>query len=498
MASNTTKRRRGKRVAQVPGRYLKVRPITIQAVSWDATRDPHNLANHWINADSKNIDASLSPDVRATLRDRARYEVANNCYAFGAGTTIANAVVGSGVRLQIIETEESGYKPDFARTCERAFDYWQQEIRLAEKLRAMRFSRFQDGEAFGVLYTNQNLISEVKLDLFPIDCERVMSKDSMNPDPYDIDGIKIDEWGNPISYNVRNLHPGAEEPGEDKFTEYPANQVVHWFRRVSSEQKRGSSELAPALNLFALLRRYTESVVTAAETAADLAMVFHTDIIEDTFNNSYSPSKERGSTESQEMFAEVPFRRGMSLVLPEGWKPAQIKAEQPTTTYPDFKRELLGEIGRALQIPFNILAGDSAKHNYASGRLDHQEYQKNIRLDQALCKASVLMPIFRAWFDEWSIVAGYRRAEDEPYPHCQWYFDGFEHVDPVKEAEAQAIRLLSGTTNLMIECGKAGYDWEEITMQAAKERELRESLGLIFDTSKLKKESKDKEDEEKE
>lgn len=40
------------------------------------------------------------------------------------------------------------------------------------------------------------------------------------------------------------------------------------------------------------------------------------------------------------------------------------------------------------------------------------------------------------------------------------------------------------------------YDWEEITMQAAKERELRESLGLIFDTSKLKKESKDKEDEE--
>ena len=84
MASNTTKRRRGQRVAQVPGRYLKVHPITIQAVSWDATRDPHNLANHWINADSKNIDASLSPDVRATLRDRARYEVANNCFAFGA------------------------------------------------------------------------------------------------------------------------------------------------------------------------------------------------------------------------------------------------------------------------------------------------------------------------------------------------------------------------------------------------------------------------------
>ena len=196
------------------------------------------------------------------------------------------------------------------------------------------------------------------------------------------------------------------------------------------------------------------------------------------------------------MFAEFRLERGDRSFFRKDGNPLKLKQRQPTTTYPDFKRELLGEIGRALQIPFNILAGDSAKHNYASGRLDHQEYQKNIRLDQALCKASVLMPIFRAWFDEWSIVAGYRRAEDEPYPHCQWYFDGFEHVDPVKEAEAQAIRLLSGTTNLMIECGKAGYDWEEITMQAAKERELRESLGLIFDTSKLKKESKDKEDEE--
>jgi hypothetical protein len=38
--------------------------------------------------------------------------------------------------------------------------------------------------------------------------------------------------------------------------------------------------------------------------------------------------------------------------MPGGWKMAQMHAEQPATTYAEFKREILNEIARCLNMPF--------------------------------------------------------------------------------------------------------------------------------------------------
>ena len=47
-------------------------------------------------------DAAAGPEVRRTLRNRARYEVANNSYARGIVLTLANDVIGTGPRLQML------------------------------------------------------------------------------------------------------------------------------------------------------------------------------------------------------------------------------------------------------------------------------------------------------------------------------------------------------------------------------------------------------------
>jgi hypothetical protein len=41
-------------------------------------------------ADALSADASMTPEIRRTLRNRARYEVANNSYAKGMALTIAS------------------------------------------------------------------------------------------------------------------------------------------------------------------------------------------------------------------------------------------------------------------------------------------------------------------------------------------------------------------------------------------------------------------------
>lgn len=436
-------------------------PRRLRATRFDALTDV-NLINHWRWVDNRSLDASLDPETRRQLRNRARYEVANNSYAYGVALAIANAVVGTGPRLQILD---SRLDRETTRRVEWDFAEWMAEIGLPEKLRALRFARFQDGETFAVLYTNDRLRSRVKLDVAPIDCERVAAP-YLVFNPLDVDGIRLDENGDPISYRVLTRHPGDVYNGGVTYVEdatvYPASQVVHWFRKTCAEQHRGCPELTAALNLFALLRRYTLAVVTAAETSADFAAVLYTDAPGDYNQKLPKP------------FETFDIERGLIMTTPEGWKLGQLKAEQPTTTYKEFKREILGEIGRSLQLPVNIIAGDSSSYNYASGRLDHQEYQKAIRIDQAQASTVVMFPIFRQWWREYSLLYGLPRA----VPSVTWYWDGFEHVDPLKEANAQARRLAAHTTNLSIEYGKIGRDWEDELIQIARERDKMVELGI--------------------
>jgi capsid protein len=77
-------------------------------------------------------------------------------------------------------------------------------------------------------------------------------------------------------------------------------------------------------------------------------------------------------------------------------------------------------------------------------------------------------------------------------------WDGQEHVDPAKEANAQGTRLVNLTTNLATEYARQGKDWEIELRQIAKERALMQELNLTaIDPAKPEKPSDDDEEEVK-
>jgi hypothetical protein len=147
----------------------------------------------------------------------------------------------------------------------------------------------------------------------------------------------------------------------------------------------------------------------------------------------YTDAPANGEADSVEPMDLVELEKRMATVLPDGWKLGQIKAEQPTTTYAEFKREILNEIARCLNMPFNVAACNSSSgYNYASGRLDHQTYFKSIRVEQAHCEA-VARPHPRRLARRGASDRGLPPlAEGESSPH-QWFWDGTEHVDPPRK-----------------------------------------------------------------
>jgi len=325
---------------------------------FDSAATTDDNRRHWANADALSADAAASAAVRRTLRNRARYEVANNSYARGIVLTLANDTIGTGPRLQMLTDSNEANNE-----IEHEFDRWAREVNLAEKLRTMRMARAQDGEAFAILANNPVLNHPVKLDLRLIEGDQVTSPDAHLLDPREVDGIVLDGFGNPIAYHVLKNHPGNSAWGtSDEYRTVPASYMIHVFRQERPGQHRGIPEITPALPLFAQLRRSTLAVLGAAEAAADFAGILYTD----------APAN--GEAEQVEPMDLVELERNMLLTMPGGWKMSQVQPMQPGTAYGEFKREILNEIARCLNMPFNIAAGNSSGYNYASGRLDHQTY----------------------------------------------------------------------------------------------------------------------------
>ncbi|HOI56966.1 MAG TPA: phage portal protein [Phycisphaerae bacterium] len=457
-------------------------PLVMRA-RYDAAQTTADSARHWAMADALSADSAMSADVRRKLRQNARYEVANNSYAKGIVLTLANDCVGTGPRLQLLTSDGK-----LNNRVEEAFADWCRAVSLAAKLRTMRAAKATDGETFAVLTANPLIDSPVMLDVQLVEADRVAAPwRSLADSASDIDGITFDAWGNPGSYAILRQHPGDLLNWTNEFDLVDAAAVIHWFREDRPGQHRGVPEITPALPLFAQLRRYTLAVLAAAETAADFAAVLFTD----------SPAN--GEAQALEPMDVVELEKRMATVLPDGWRLGQIEAQQPTTSYADFKRELLNEIARCLNMPFNVAAGNSAGYNYSSGRLDHQTYYKSIRVEQAHLAEAVLDRILEAWLDEAALTEEFAILRTvRSMPH-QWFFDGAEHVDPAKEANAQATRLTSNTTTLAIEYARQGRDWETELHQRAKEKKLMKELGLVEESDPpAEPENADDEEEEAE
>ncbi len=430
---------------------------------YDAAQTSDENRRHWAAADGYSANAANNPQVRRILRNRARHEVANNSYARGIILTLAHDTVGTGPKLQMLSSD-----PLANRRIELEFQRWSDAVRLPEKLRTMRMARATDGESFAILITNPRLDTPIQMDLRLVEAEQVTTP-LREISPAAVDGIVFDVHGNPREYHILKRHPG-EGGLADAYDRLSADSVLHYYRVDRPGQARGIPELTPALGLFAQLRRYTLAVLGSAEAAAIPGGVLYTD----------APAG--GEADSVEPMDTIELERGMLMTMPGGWKLGQIRAEQPTTTYAEFKHEVLNEIARSLNMPFNVASGNSSTYNYASGRLDYQTYFKAIKVEQSHLESVALDHILTAWLDEAVLIDGFLPDTLGPLVNAdhQWFWDGHEHVDPLKEANAQSVRLGNHTTTLADEYARRGQDWEMQLRQRAKELALMTELGLAL------------------
>lgn len=446
-----------------PDRHGSARSSRFIRASYDAARLGTDLDNHWAHADAYDADSANSRPVRQRLVRNSRYERGSNGYYAGIIRTHTNMLVGTGPTLRMLTGNTT-----FNQLVEREWNDWSKAVQLRRKLWCLGHARTQDGESFAVMVTNRGVRHNVLLDILLIETEQCQTPRL----PYDvqgyIDGIRFDEWNNPLYYDVLPSHPGSNwlYQYQDPIA-VPASQMLHWFKLERPGQHRSIPDLTPTLTTGAIGRRFREATVTSAETAADISALIHGQI---------PPNSDQEMEDLREGFA-MELERRIAMAVPLGWNVTQMKAEHPNAQYMDFNRALISEQARPLSMPYNAAACDSSTYSFASGKLDTLCYRSELDVERKDCGDLVLDPLFGAWFREWTILADRR---DIPPAH-QWDWPAHPVIDREAESRATDQELHNGMKTLRRAYSEAGMDFEDELQVMAQDfgktvEEMREIL----------------------
>ena len=449
-----------------------------------------DVINRWGDSDNWAYATNASGDSIAPRGDRSRmtaacrFEFDNNPYAKAMVLKLGNEVISTGPVLEITPRTMSKRSEAAAKSVERVWADWADESLFRDRLFLNVTEPVIGGDIFNVFRNNFKL-KTVKVDFEQYESIQFQSpwgsfdftQGQLNEYPY-VDGMRLDARGNVEKYIKLKYNPGSSYQGFSamygNYDELDPSVVAHIYRKERPSQYRATEpQMAPCVEQFAALRRFSEATIETAERQASIMGVWQTNLQSDMCapGPGYAKLTQIGSAQL--------------LNAPEGWEMKQFMATQPVTGYSEFVNAKLHEIMSCLLLPWNVASGDSSDYNFSSARMDHLIFDRVINIIRADLERKLMNRFFSFWFEFAMFTPGVIPTGLGAFDY-RWYWPKRVAVDPEKEAKANAIRIESGQFNEPEYWQSQGMNWKEaqdmklnIALRKEKrEAELRAEMGL--------------------
>lgn len=486
---------------RVARRFLNAASVALRGQMYDNATTTVENQRHWANAKETAPIWANDPATRKRLRERAAYEVANNCYCGGFVSTLATETVGYvAPALEVLTTDAELNKliaEEWKRWSESASVNWGEKLNLLDRGRRVDGESFlvltfdpdetqrETGYGLNVSVVPQRRVTDTRVRGFSALEERTVSN------PYggfytktliNDDGVIVNaETGIPYEFIVCSTADEAYgyTPGYmgARVRAVSARYCKQWFRPRSAGEFRGVCEINPSIGLFAQLRRYGLAELSAAEIAAMLALTIETNL----------PADDSGAPSAIAPWSTRELERNTVTAMPEGWTMKQLQAEHPTTPFEMFVNMVLREIGRLMDMPFGIVAGDHSRYNYSSARLDVTGYDERKKFERQQLAIKVMNPVVREFLEELALMFPAVRTAligskfGIPFG---WKFTNRPSIDPKVDAEVDDIRLRNGSTTFSEVYAARGGDWRSAVQQLSQEKDEFFQKNLNFPLDK--------------
>jgi len=289
-------------------------------------------------------------------------------------------------------------------------------------------------------------------------------------------GIEYDQFGRRRAYWLFPDHPGdvgATLAVTRSSVRVPADGVVHLFRR-DRVQQRGVPWGAPVIRALRdlddwtnaeLVRKKTEACLVGIVTAADDA------------EQGVAPSV----TDSDGKIIEQ-FEPGL-IAYARGAKNIEFNQPAAVAGVSEWLRTQLHIIAAGWCIPYELLTGDLSQVNYSSIRAGLVEFR---RLTGAI-QWQVVIPVFCQPVWDWFIEAAWAAGLlPEPVAAVEWQPDGFEAVDPQKDATADLMEIRMGTKTLRQAIAQRGWNPDAMLEEIARTNADLDRLEITLDSDPRK------------
>lgn len=432
-----------------------------------------------------------------TLVDRSYDLDRNNPMAHGAISSLCDNIIGTGLKLQSqIDADFLGIPESQAETwqrdAERIFNLWA-KTKLCDAKQEQNFWAMQQTAFISCLLTGDSFAQRqfVNRDFIGtcwrlIDPKRVSNPDRQMDSRRIAGGIERDSFGVPNWYHVSNINPASyKEPV--KWSRYRRESadgyntdILHTFRKRAIGEPRGRPILAPVIECFKQLGRYTEAELQAA-VVSGLFTVF----VKSPDGNSEIDFYEGDSESSSPSDSDYSMGNGAIVGLAEGESIDTANPGRPNSGFDAFVLSVVRQIGVALGLPYELMI----KHftaSYSASRAALNEAQRAFRERRQWFAHGFCQPIYESVIIE-AVATGRLSAPGffadyetrQAYLRSIWVGDAFGSLDPLKDINAAEKRIELGLTTRTKETLEIdGGDYEKNHAQRLKENVLESLIGV--------------------
>lgn len=416
--------------------------------------------------------------VRARSRDLER-----NSDILGAGIlAFERNVVGTGIVLQAKVLGSSGKEDEALNN--KIEEQWQEWCRPENCEITGRFSfaevctlavrrRMIDG---GILIVKAFDNKQFRLQLLEVDdLDTTVQVSNGNRV---IGGIEVDSYRRAVAYHIKIYDAWGFSIRTQRVK---AANVIYLPYLIRPSQVREFSQVASSIPRIDDADELIDSAVIKERILSHLSVVIEN--AKGTLTGM--PELGRGfggrtfGARTPEPKSQAPqeiLEQGTTTYLKEGETLKTVSPAGTSSTVDPILKTTQRLSGGAMGLSYEAAARDMSQVNYSSARQGLLEDQRTYKMLQGYLITHFCDVVFRDWV-EWEVLSGRINLpgyfeNPKKYQRHVWIACGWDWIDPLKEASANAKAVETNQTTLQKICASRGEDYRDIIKQRRLEQEL--------------------------
>ncbi|WP_377153335.1 phage portal protein [Roseateles sp. UC29_93] len=289
-------------------------------------------------------------------------------------------------------------------------------------------------------------------------------------------GVEMDSDGRILAYHIKRDPAGSPDGyGYGRHSRVPADEIIHGFIPEQSNQIRGIPWMNSALERLYQLGDFERSALAASRNAAKRAGFFK------SMDGAPPPGFAETEKDGEGSAAYAPTQEGQFDTIPNGYDFVQFKSDYPHVSHGEFAKVVLRGAASGLGVSYTTFGNDLESVNYSSARVGIFEEREVWKELQAWLVEHLHERVDARWL-RMAMVAepllyGLNPAKLADYTESlQRQPRRWPAIDPLKEAQADDLRLRNKTTSRTRVLAREGESLDDLVLEIERENELLGAL----------------------